>query len=192
MGALANASHIVLNGLNKDSAQKDKIIVEILEKLSFGITWENGSLLLDKPKPIPKSKSQPQTANLELDASDYPDIVPYIAVVSAANTKKTVIKNISRLRFKECDRVEATIKALEAVGVNSFEADGNLVINGIEPKENVVTTINDIFVETYGDHRIAMTACLIAAWTDRTVYIDNKDCVNKSFPGLFELLEHSR
>lgn len=190
LAALANDSHIILKGLNKDSAQKDRIIVEILEKLGFGITWENDSLSLDKSNQ--QQKSQSQTTDLELDASDYPDIVPYIAVVAAARTKKTAIKNVSRLRFKECDRVEATIKALSAAGVYANETDGTLVINGMMLIENVASTMNDISIETYGDHRMAMTACLIAAWTGRTVNIDNKECVNKSFPGLFELLEHSR
>ena len=75
---------------------------------------------------------------------------------------------------------------MTAVGVKAAEQDGTLVIQGGLSFEHGTPSI-----ETFGDHRMAMTACLIAAWTGQTVYIDNKDCVNKSFPGLFELIEKS-
>ena len=182
LGALAKKSRIVLNGLNKNSIQKDKVIVQILSKLGIKTEWNGNSILLDMMSP----NSAVQVDELELDASDYPDIVPYIAVLAAARTKLTKIKNVERLRFKECDRVEATIKALAAVGVKAEELDGTLVIHGGLSYGHGTPSI-----ETFGDHRMAMTACLIAAWTGQTVYIDNKDCVNKSFPGLFELIEKS-
>jgi 3-phosphoshikimate 1-carboxyvinyltransferase len=183
LGALAKKSRIVLNGLNKKSIQKDKVIVKILSKLGIKTEWNGNSILLDMMSP----NSAVQVDELELDASDYPDIVPYIAVVAAARAKLTKIKNVERLRFKECDRVDATIKALKAVGVNAEEQEGTLVIQRCAAA--TTPTNSDISIETFGDHRMAMTACLIAAWTGKTVYIDNKDCVNKSFPGLFELIE---
>ena len=234
LGALAKKSRIVLNGLNKNSIQKDKVIVEILSKLGIKTEWNGNSVLLDMMSSENMAESiaavAVQVDELELDASDYPDIVPYIAVVAAARTKLTKIKNVERLRFKECDRVEATIKALAAVGVNAAEHDGTLVIHGGRFCKSDIATVrdasahsspcmcdaackqsaaverdsasmrgaaattptdSDISIETFGDHRMAMTACLIAAWTGKTVYIDNKDCVNKSFPGLFELIEKS-
>ena len=210
LGALAKNSRIVLNGLNKNSIQKDKVIVEILSKLGIKTEWNGNSILLDMMSPENMAENIASVAvqvdELELDASDYPDIVPYIAIVAAARAKLTKIKNVERLRFKECDRVEATIKALTAVGVNAAEHDGTLVIHGGRFCESDVASLrsdsasthgaaattptdSDISIETFGDHRMAMTACLIAAWTGQTVYIDNKDCVNKSFPGLFELIE---
>ena len=189
LGTLANKSRIVLNGLNKNSIQKDKVIVEILSKLGIKTEWNGNNISLDTTQPENEAVDTVQILKkekLELDASDYPDIVPYIAVVAAARAKLTKIKNVERLRFKECDRVEATIKALAAVGVNAAEHDGTLVIHG-----GFSGVYGAPSIETFGDHRMAMTACLIAAWTGQTIYIDNKDCVNKSFPGLFELIEKS-
>ena len=120
----------------------------------------------------------------------YPDIVPYIAIVAAAFTKETKIKNISRLHFKECDRVEAIIKTLASVGVSAVEQNGTLIIQN----QNYQNKKSDdaIEIKTFGDHRIAMTAALVAAWTGRPVLIDNKECVNKSFPGLWEIIENAR
>ena len=180
LGALTPNSQIILHGLNKSSAQKDKIILEILEQLGVHASWNDDTVSL-------KSEHSEAPATLELDATDYPDIVPYIAIVAAAFTKETKIKNISRLHFKECDRVEAIIQALAAVGVSTVEKDGTLIIQN----QNFHNKKSDeaIEIKTFGDHRIAMTAALVAAWTGRPVLIDNKECVNKSFPGLFEVLE---
>ena len=178
LGALVPNGHVILHGLNKSSAQKDKIIISILEQLGFAFTWNGSSIELTTRPDINKARE----LELNLDAADYPDIVPYIAIVAAAYTKSTCIKNIERLHFKECDRVEATINALKAACGNAYEKDGTLYITGGH------NATDELSVSTYGDHRMAMTACLVAAWTGRPVLIDNKECVNKSFPGLFEVI----
>ena len=178
LGALVPDGQIILHGLNKDSLQKDKIIISILEQLGFSFTWNNSSVQLTARPDINKA----QELELNLDAADYPDIVPYIAIVAAAYAKSTSIKNIERLHFKECDRVEATINALKAAGGNAYEKEGTLYITGGH------NAAGELSVSTYGDHRMAMTACLVAAWTGLPVLIDNKECVNKSFPGLFTVI----
>ena len=183
LGALTPNSQVILHGLSKSSAQKDKIILEILEQLGVHSSWNNDTVSL-------KSERSEAPSTLELDDTDYPDIVPYIAIVAAAFTKETKIKNISRLHFKECDRVEAIIQALAAVGVSTVEKDGTLIIQN----QNFHNKKSDeaIEIKTFGDHRIAMTAALVAAWTGRPVLIDNKECVNKSFPGLWEIIKNAR
>ena len=178
LGALVPNGQVILHGLNKSSAQKDKIIISILEQLGFAFTWNGSSIELTTRPDINKARE----LELNLDAADYPDIVPYIAIVAAAYTKSTCIKNIERLHFKECDRVEATINVLKAAGGNAYEKDGTLYITGGH------NAAGELSVSTYNDHRMAMTACLVAAWTGRPVLIDNKECVNKSFPGLFEVI----
>ena len=180
LGALVPNGKVVLHGLNKNSLQKDKIIISILEQLGFSFTWDGSSVELTARPDINKARE----IELNLDAADYPDIVPYIAIVAAAYTKSTCIKNIERLHFKECDRVEATINALKAAGVSAYEKDGALYITGGH------NAAGELSVSTYGDHRMAMTACLVAAWTGLPVLIDNKECVNKSFPGLFEVIHN--
>ena len=179
LGALTPDACVQLSGLNKDSFQKDKIILEILKQLGFEYEWQDNKLCLIKGR---TDEEDFFVSELNLDAADYPDIVPYIAVAAAARCKHTTIKNIERLRFKECDRVEATIQALKAAGASASEKDGSLIIEGgFDIPEN-------IFVPTFNDHRMAMTACLIAAWTKKPVMIDNKECVNKSFPGLWSII----
>ena len=183
LGALTPNSQVILHGLNKSSAQKDKIILEILEQLGVHASWNDDTVSL-------KSEHSEAPATLELDATDYPEIVPYIAIVAAAFTKETKIKNISRLHFKESDRVEAIIQTLAAVGVYAVEQNGTLIIQN----QNCQNKKSDevIEIKAFGDHRIAMTAALVAAWTGRPVLIDNKECANKSFPGLWEIIENAK
>jgi 3-phosphoshikimate 1-carboxyvinyltransferase len=178
LGALVPDGQIILHGLNKNSLQKDKIIISILEQLGFAFTWNGSSVELTARPDVNKTRE----LELNLDAADYPDIVPYIAIVAAAYTKTTSIKNIERLHFKECDRVEATINVLKATGVSAYEKEGTLYITG---GHNVA---GELSISTYNDHRMAMTACLVAAWTGLSVLIDNKECVNKSFPGLWSII----
>jgi len=178
LGALVPDGQVVLHGLNKDSLQKDKIIINILEQLGFAFTWKGSSVELTARPDVNNARD----LELNLDAADYPDIVPYIAIVAAAYTKSTCIKNIERLHFKECDRVEATINALKAAEVSAYEKEGTLYITGGH------NAIGELSVSSYGDHRMAMTACLVAAWTGLPVLIDNKECVNKSFPGLWSII----
>ena len=155
LGALVPDGQVVLHGLNKNSLQKDKIIISILEQLGFTFTWNGSSVELTARPDVNKARE----LELNLDAADYPDIVPYIAIVAAAYTKSTCIKNIERLHFKECDRVEATINALKAAGASAYEKDGSLYITGGHK------ATGELSVSTYNDHRMAMTACLVAAWT---------------------------
>lgn len=178
LGALCKDSKMTLRGLNFKSFQKDKFIMYILAEMGISLETAGDTVTIKE-----KRKS---AGRLVLDACDYPDIVPYIAVLAAAFKDGTQIINVERLKYKECDRIEATIKALEGVGVSCRYENGSLFIgDGIKDK-----TKNDPFV-TYGDHRMAQTACLIAAWTGKVINIDNDECVSKSFPGLWELLEES-
>lgn len=175
LAALLPGSDVTLKGLNPVSGQKDKVIIDILKDMGVETSFTEEGLKITS-----RSDIKPE---LTLDAKDYPDIVPYIAILAAAFTKKTTIGNIERLKFKECDRVEATIKALECVGGTAQEKDGTLVITG-----GIASERTEEF-KTYNDHRMAQTACLISAWTNKTITIDNSECTDKSFPGLWELLE---
>ncbi|MBO7426951.1 MAG: hypothetical protein J6U23_14875 [Clostridiales bacterium] len=176
LGALCKNGKMTLHGLNQRSFQKDKFILYILAEMGIILDFSNDSITI--------TERRRSAGRLILDARDYPDIVPYVAVLAAAFKDGTQIMNVERLKFKECDRVEATIEALRGVGASCEYRDGSLFVDGgIRERDK-----NEPF-KTYGDHRMAQTACLIAAWTGKTINIDNDECISKSFPGLWELLE---
>ena len=177
LGALCKKGYMTLRGLDPKSYQKDKFILYILAEMGIALDFEGDAVTIKDRK---KSAGR-----LVLDASDYPDIVPYISVLAAAFKESTQIMNVERLKYKECDRVEATIEALRGVGVACEFKNGSLFVEGGRKEKK-----NEAF-KTYGDHRMAQTACLLAAWTGLEINIDNDECVAKSFPGLWELLDKS-
>lgn len=184
LAAVAPKAHMVLGGLNPASKQKDKIIVDIINQMGVRTSWEtrDGAPVIV----VDTDKLGDGIGELTLDTKDYPDIVPYIAVLAAALTKKTVFENVGRLKFKESDRVKATMDVLSCAGIpcsENVEAESFEVVGKTSFDE-----VTD--VPTYNDHRIAMMACLIAALTGKEVTIDDEKCVSKSFPGLFTILEN--
>lgn len=96
LAANALGSHITVNGLNSCSAQGDRAIVGLLEKLE---------------------------ENIPISCSDIPDLVPILAIV-AAGKQGAVFTDIARLRLKESDRVAAVIAMIRALG-GKAEADEN-------------------------------------------------------------------
>lgn len=123
------------------------------------------------------------TDELQWDCTDIPDIVPYMAAVAAFRNNKTVFKNIGRLRAKESDRVMAIREQLGAAGIKTEETSDDLTVYGKEHSLNDMITL-----KSYNDHRMVMSAMLIAAAGRCDLDIDTIDPVDKSFPGLKDLI----
>ena len=120
---------------------------------------------------------------LTWDCRDIPDIVPYMAVVAAFRNKITVFNNIGRLRVKESDRVAAIREQLEAAGVKTEETEETLTVYGTSSFDNDMITL-----ESYNDHRMVMSAMLIAAALRCDLEIDTDAPLDKSFPGLRHII----
>ena len=118
------------------------------------------------------------------DCRDIPDIVPYMAVLAAFKNKVTVFKNIGRLRVKESDRVAAIREQLDEAGVKTEETAEELTVYGKSG-----STDNDIItLKSYNDHRMVMSAMLIAAALRADLEIDTDAPLDKSFPGLRRII----
>ncbi|MCR5201444.1 MAG: hypothetical protein K6C38_10055 [Saccharofermentans sp.] len=149
---------ITVGNLDDDSVQGDKAIVDFLKAVGVD--------------------------ELTWDCRDIPDIVPYMAMVAAFRNKVTVFNNIGRLRVKESDRVMAVREQLAQAGIQTEETEETLTVFG-----NSKTFDEDmITLKSYNDHRMVMSAMLIAAALGVDLDIDSIDPVDKSFPGLKELI----
>jgi 3-phosphoshikimate 1-carboxyvinyltransferase len=109
-----------------------------------------------------------------------PDMAPTLAVLSAFRPGRTVITNVSHLRFKESDRIAALVNELNRIGVTARETDDGLIIEGGKP--------HSAEIETYNDHRIAMSFAM-AGLAIPGMRIKNRQCVDKSFPGFWDELK---
>ena len=114
------------------------------------------------------------------DLGDMPDMVPTLSVLAAIRPGRTIIKNVSQLRKKESNRLEALVTELRKTGVRAEERDDGIMIDGSRP--------HGAEIETYNDHRIAMSFAILGLRIPG-IRIKDKYCVNKSFPGFWEELE---
>ncbi len=152
-------SCVKIDGLNVNSYQGDKKIVEICNEIVYNKT---NTL-------IP----------FNLDCSDIPDLVPILTVLGTFCKGRSYITNAARLRIKECDRLTAMAKNLNAVGAKVTELDDGLVIDGVGSLEGGE-------VDAFNDHRIAMAMAVSSTRCKKPLIITGAECVSKSYPNFWE------
>lgn len=155
-------------GLDPDSAQGDKAVLGILK--AFG-----AEVSADKSGVCVKGNELRGTV---IDAKDIPDLVPVLAAVASVAKGKTRIINAARLRIKESDRLKAVAETLSALGAVISETGDGLVVTGQGGLKGGA-------VDSFGDHRIAMTAAVASAVCSGPVTIGHAESVRKSYPGFF-------
>ena len=168
-GAITGKS-ITVSGISRDSLQGDMKLLPFLEEIGCRVTSTARGITV----------SGGPLRGIEADMGDLPDMVPTLAVVAAFADGSTCIRNVAHLKVKECDRLAAVIHELGAMGIAARSEGENLIIAGGCP------TAAEI--ETYNDHRIAMSFAVAGLRAPGT-RIRNPACVDKSFPNFWEVYE---
>ncbi len=111
------------------------------------------------------------------------DEIPILAVAGALAEGETVIKDASELRVKESDRIHSMCVNLRKMGVELDEMDDGLRIAG--PAKIRSTEV----VDSFGDHRVAMSMAIMALFSDQPLGIKRVECIETSYPGFWKDLE---
>ena len=158
---VANAigNDIKIENLNPLSVQGDKKILEIIREMCY-------------------NKNTGHLNYFNADCSDIPDLVPILAVLGCIGDNPSEIHNAERLRIKESDRLAAVSDMLNRLGGKVTVLDDGL---RIEPAK-----LHGGIVESFGDHRIVMSAAIAALKADGEVIIKGAEAVEKSYPNFFE------
>ena len=114
-----------------------------------------------------------------VDAGPVPDLIPALAAHAAFRPGETRFVNCGRLRFKESDRLESTAAMVSAVGGNARIDGDTLTVRGVE-------RLRGGLVAAAGDHRIAMSAAVLACGAAGTVSVDDATVVAKSYPKFWD------
>jgi 3-phosphoshikimate 1-carboxyvinyltransferase len=158
-----------VEGVGRDSIQGDVRFTEVLErmgaKVSFGPDW------------IEASGGQPLRA-IDMDLNHIPDAAMTAAVMALFADGPSMLRNIGSWRVKETDRIAAMATELRKLGAQVEEGRDFLKITPAKLNSN-------ISIDTYDDHRMAMSFSL-AALGGVPVTINDPGCVAKTFPGFFE------
>ncbi len=107
------------------------------------------------------------------------DEIPMIAVMAAFAEGTTVIKDAAELKVKESDRIAVMVENLKRMGADIEATDDGMIIHGGKPLHGAV-------IDSYADHRIAMSFAVAGAVCDGSLSIRGAECVNISYPEFYQ------
>ncbi len=160
---------VCLSGLNKNSVQGDRAVIDVYRSMGMNIRETDEGLLSD-------GKTE---KNVTVDVSQIPDAVPALAALMAVTQGEGRIVNAARLRIKESDRLRAVTEELTKLGADITEGSDYLIIRG---KDHLCGGECD----SHNDHRIAMALASITPHCTGEVVICGAESVNKSMPDFWE------
>lgn len=166
---------LTVQGLGTTSVQGDARFVDVLERMGCRIERGLRSLTVHGPRPGERLRG------IDVDLNAMPDMVQTLAVLALFAEGPTHVRNVGNLRLKETDRLAALARELGRLGaLVEIEPDGLI----IHPPGRVLPAQ----IETYNDHRMAMSFALASLALDGVV-IKNPSCVSKTCPDFFERWE---
>ena len=167
MAAIGQTPITVAN-LNASSVQGDRHFLDLLSQMGCYVNYREGEVKVARDKVL---------TSITVDMGDYPDIVLPLAIVAAFARGMTKITNIGHLRYKETDRINDTATELSKMGIKVKVTESTMSIDGGKPKGATI--------ETYGDHRMAMSFATAALFAEGDTIINGAEAVTKSYPGFF-------
>ena len=168
--ALAETATITLPNVSEKSLQGDRVIAEIMDRLGVASTFKNNQLVLSKKE---------TATELTWDFKDCPDLAQTVLPVCAAKGIRGTFTGLESLRIKETDRIAALQTELGKIGATLTEVETGCWF--LVPGK---VSSNEIIINTYHDHRMAMGLAPLATLTN--LKIESPDVVNKSYPGFWD------
>ncbi|MFN8242302.1 MAG: 3-phosphoshikimate 1-carboxyvinyltransferase [Bacteroidales bacterium] len=167
LGAIGG--YVEISGLEIDSVQADKAILDALRLAGAEISFGNNAIKVKKTS----------LSGFRFNISDCPDLAPPLAVLGLACSGRTVIEGTERLLAKESNRAESIVKSLTAIGGN-ITAEGNrIIIDGGRP-------LAGGSADSFNDHRIAMALATASVICSGNVTVTGMESINKSYPGFIK------
>jgi 3-phosphoshikimate 1-carboxyvinyltransferase len=164
--AAITGGRITVEGLSRHSLQGDVAFCDCLEKM--GCTVEYG-----------KNEITVQAGNLrgiDVDMNAISDTVQTLAAVALFANGPTTITRVAHIRHKETDRIHALATELRKIGAGVDQRpDGLRIIPG---------KLRGTRIETYNDHRMAMSMALVGLAVPGIVILD-PECTAKTYPDFF-------
>lgn len=107
------------------------------------------------------------------------DEIPMIAVMAAFAEGTTVIKDAKELKVKESDRILVMAENLSRMGADITPTEDGMIIHGGKP-------LHGAEIDSYLDHRVAMSFAVAGLLCDGPLSIKGGDCVKISYPEFYE------
>ncbi len=171
--AAITGGQVTVQDLTAKSIQGDIRFVDLLEEMGCHVVrGEEGLTVRGGP-----------LRGIDADMNDISDTVMTLAVVACFAQGPTTIRNVAHIRHKETDRLAALATELRRIGAEVEEFPDGLKIT---PRP-----LHGAEIETYDDHRMAMSLALVGLKVPGIV-IKDPACVGKTYPQFFADLEKLR
>jgi 3-phosphoshikimate 1-carboxyvinyltransferase len=172
--AAITGGRVTVGGLHRASRQGDLRFVEILGEMGAEVRDAIAGLTV---------RGTGTLRGGEFDLRDLPDMAQTLAAVAVFADSPTGVHGVGFIRGHETDRIAAVVRELRRCGIDAEErADGFVVYPG---------TPRPATIETYADHRMAMSFALLGLRVPG-IEITDPECVAKTFPTYFEVLDSLR
>jgi len=169
--AAVNGGSVTVKGLSKDSFQGDKKFLDILEKMGCKVEYHENKVRVTRDGPM---------TGVSVDMSKSPDTVQTVCAIAPFADTETTISGIHHLKYKESDRIKVMAKILQSMEIETRVTADTITIKPGKP--------GPADIDPEGDHRTAMSSAVMG-FISGEVVIRSAECVKKSFPDFWVLLE---
>ncbi len=122
---------------------------------------------------------------IEVSGSIVPRMIdefPVLVLAAACAQGSTIVRDAAELRHKESDRIDTVSRELTALGAQIQPTEDGFIIEGVGQLQGAM-------VQSYGDHRLAMTLAIAGLVAHGETTIHDAECIPDSFPGFSEILD---
>ena len=181
MGCICENSEILLKNVGINTTRTG--IIDALKAMGANITIENETTINGEKIGNIRVKSS-VLHGTTIGGADIPrliDEIPVIAVAGCFAKGTTIIKDAQELKVKESNRIQTIITELKKFGADITETEDGMIIHCVEHLKGCT-------VESYNDHRIAMSMSVAGACASGETTIMGAECVNISFPNFYHII----
>jgi 3-phosphoshikimate 1-carboxyvinyltransferase len=165
---------VTVEGLGRDALQGDVGFVDVLERMGCRVVRGADATTVE---------ATAQLTGIDVDMGDMSDTAQTLAAVAVFARTATRVRGIGFIRAKETDRVGNVVRELRRCGIDAREEPDGFVIHPGTPCP--------ARVQTYDDHRMAMSFALLGLRAPG-IEIADPGCVAKTFPGFWDALDALR
>src|SRR5579862_103404 len=159
-----------IEGLTSNSIQGDLGFLGVLEQMGARVQWHPDHVEVE---------GTGRLTGVDVAMNSMPDMVPTLAAIAPFASSPTTIRKVAFIRHHESDRLRALATELRRAGATVIENDDGLEI--------APSSTHPAIIETYDDHRIAMSFAVMGLKVGG-LKIKDPGCVAKTFPDFFERL----
>ncbi|MBT8173004.1 MAG: 3-phosphoshikimate 1-carboxyvinyltransferase [Nitrosopumilus sp.] len=139
-----NGDEITIKGNIGNLPQGDEVFIDILEQLGVSVMINEEEIKIKSPEKLTGGK---------FDLSNFPDLLPPLAILALKTSAPIEIVNVKHARLKETDRIAIIARELVKLGIKIQEKDDGLIL---ESSENLKGAV----LNSENDHRLFMSFCI--------------------------------